>query len=92
MLYRKSSCTDFVEVKCVVHDVRFEVFTAMKIEFEVFCVLMSCSVVVRYQCFTGSCCLHLQGEVAGIGRNGIDLDPDLTEAADATSWQEVRRV
>jgi hypothetical protein len=29
--------------------------------FEVFCVVTPCSVVVGYQSFTGSCCLHLQG-------------------------------
>jgi hypothetical protein len=35
-----------------------------------------CSVVVRYQRFRGPCCRHLQGEVAGMGENGIDFGPD----------------
>jgi hypothetical protein len=41
---------------------RFEVFTAVKIQFEVFWVLTPSS-VVGYQRFGGPCCLHLQGEV-----------------------------
>jgi hypothetical protein len=33
---------------------------------EVLSVVTPCSVVVGYQRFGGSCCLHLQGEVAGV--------------------------
>jgi hypothetical protein len=40
-------------------DVRFEVFMAVKIQVEVFWVVMSCGVVVGYQHFRGPCCLHL---------------------------------
>jgi hypothetical protein len=39
--------------------VRFEVFTAMKIQVEVW-VVMSCSVVVGYKHFGGPCCFHLR--------------------------------
>jgi len=38
------------------NDVRSEIFTVIKIEFVVFWVVMSCSVVR----FWGTCCLHLQ--------------------------------
>jgi len=38
----------------------FEVRTAMKIQVEVFCAVTPRSVVIRYQLFGGSCCLHLQ--------------------------------
>jgi len=37
---------------------------------EVFWVVTPCSVVVVYQRFGGPCCLHLQGDVAGMGNNG----------------------
>jgi len=42
---------------------RFEVFTVVTIQVEVFCVVTQCSVMAGYQRFGGSCCLHLQGEV-----------------------------
>jgi len=42
---------------------RFDVLTEVKIQVEVFWVLMSCSVVVGYQCFAGLCCFHLHPEV-----------------------------
>jgi len=42
---------------------RFEVFTAVKIQVQVFWVVMPCSVAVRYRCFGGPCCFHLGGEV-----------------------------
>jgi hypothetical protein len=38
-------------------------FTVVRIQVEIFRVVMPCSVVVGYQRFRGSCCLHLQGEV-----------------------------
>jgi hypothetical protein len=41
---------------------RFEVFTVMKMQVVVFCVVRPCSVVVGYQRFGGPCCLHLQVE------------------------------
>jgi hypothetical protein len=43
-------------------DAKFDVFTVVKIQVEVFCYVTPCSVVVRYQRFEGPCCLHLQGE------------------------------
>jgi hypothetical protein len=43
-------------------DARFEVFTAVKIQIEVFYVVMPRSVVTGYQRFGGLCCLHLQGD------------------------------
>jgi len=42
--------------------VRFEVFTAVKIQVEFFWVVMPYSAVVEYQRFRGPCCLHLQDE------------------------------
>jgi len=39
---------------------RLEVFTVVKIHFEVFWFVTSCSVTVGYQCFRSLCCLHLQ--------------------------------
>jgi hypothetical protein len=38
----------------------------------VFWMLTLCSDVVGYQCFRGPGCLHLQGEVNGAGKRGID--------------------
>jgi hypothetical protein len=46
---------------------RVEVTTVVKIETEVHWVALLCSVAVKYQCFRGPCCLHLQGEVTGNG-------------------------
>jgi hypothetical protein len=43
-------------------DARFYVFTAMKIQVEIFWVVTLCS-VVRYQRFIGPCCLRLEAEV-----------------------------
>jgi len=43
----------------------------MKIQIEVFWIVMPCSVVAEYRCFGSPCCLHLQGEVARMGKNGI---------------------
>jgi hypothetical protein len=43
--------------------VRFEGFMVVKIQVEVFWVMMLRGVMVGYQHFRGSCCLHLQGEV-----------------------------
>jgi hypothetical protein len=45
--------------------VRLEVFMAVKIQTEIFWVVMPCSVVVGYQHFRGPCCLHLHNEVTG---------------------------
>jgi len=45
-------------------DGSFETFTAVMFQVEVFWVMTLCNVVVGYQRFIGSCCLHLQGEVA----------------------------
>jgi hypothetical protein len=41
--------------------VRFEVFTAVKIQIEVRCVVKPCSVAVGYQRFGEPYCLHLRG-------------------------------
>jgi len=42
---------------------RFEIFTTMNIQVNIFWVITPCSFVVGYQRFGGLCCLHLQGEV-----------------------------
>jgi hypothetical protein len=44
-------------------DVKFEVFTAVKIQVAVFCVVTQSSGLAGYQCFGGPRCLHLKGEV-----------------------------
>jgi len=41
---------------------RFEVFTAVKFQDKVFCIVILCNVVVGYQYSEGLYCLHLQGE------------------------------
>jgi hypothetical protein len=51
----------------------FECFTAVIFQFEVICIVTSCSVVVGYQRFRGPCCLHLQGKVAGRERLRVIL-------------------
>jgi hypothetical protein len=51
----------------------FEAFTVVMFKVEVFWVVMPCSVMVGYQHFRGPCCLHVQGEVAGMGGNSIDI-------------------
>jgi hypothetical protein len=56
------------EVDKIWHDVRFEVSMTMKIQIEVFWVVMPCSVVVGYKYFKGPCWFHLQGEVTGSGK------------------------
>jgi len=48
--------------------VSFVVFTAVKIQIEVFWVVMPYSVAVGYQNLGGSCCLHLQCEVTSNGK------------------------
>jgi hypothetical protein len=40
-----------------------------------------CSVVVGYQRFGGPRCFHLQVEVNGMGKNGIDIGQDWRGAA-----------
>jgi len=41
--------------------------------------------VVGYQQFRDPCCLHLQGEVAGMGKNGMDIGLNWRVAAGITS-------
>jgi len=38
--------------------------------------LLGCDAVVGYQHFRGPCFLHLQGEVASMGENSIDIGLD----------------
>jgi len=40
-------------------ETNFKTFMAVMFQLEVFWVMTLCSVVVRYQCFRGPCCLHL---------------------------------
>jgi hypothetical protein len=44
---------------------RFEVFTEMKVQVDVFCVVIPCGLVVGYRRFGGPCCLRLEGENGG---------------------------
>jgi hypothetical protein len=43
--------------------------------------MVLCSAVVGHQHFRSQSCLHLQGEVARMGRTGIDKGPDWRGAA-----------
>jgi len=45
------------------------------IQVQVFWVVMLCSAAVGYQGF-GGLCLHLQGEVTVMGKNGIGTGPE----------------
>jgi hypothetical protein len=54
-----------------IFNVRFEICT-QTIQVEVFWVMTPCSDVVEYQCFGGTCCLHLQGEV-NAGKGGTEI-------------------
>jgi len=44
------------------HHVRLKVFTVMKIQIVLYCVLTPCSDIVGYQCFRGPCYIHLHSE------------------------------
>jgi len=70
MLYRNFFA--FPLWKHVLRNARFQLFTAMKIQVEVFWVVTSYSVIVGYQRFKGPYCLHLQG--LGRRHNPEDLD------------------
>jgi hypothetical protein len=48
------------------------IFMAM-IQALVFWVMILSSNVIVYQCFGGPCCLHLQGDVNGAGKGGVDI-------------------
>jgi hypothetical protein len=45
----------------------------VKIQIEVFWFVTVCTVEIGYQHFRGPCCLHLQGDVTGMGINGMDI-------------------
>jgi hypothetical protein len=59
----------------------------VNIQVEVFQVVMLCNVVVRYQRFKGSCCLHLQGKVTNAGKKGQIYRPGVQEGRGG--WQLV---
>jgi hypothetical protein len=63
-------------LRYLISDASFQAFKAVMFQVEVSWVITPCSVVVGYQDFGGPCCFHLQGEVAGVGENGIDTGPD----------------
>jgi len=65
--------------------VSFEAFPAVMFQVKVFWVVTPCSVIVGYQHFRSPCCLHLQGEVAGMGENSIDVGLDWKGAAGAAT-------
>jgi hypothetical protein len=48
-------------MKTILFNMRFEVLIAVKTSMLVFCVVISCGLVCRYQCSRGTYCLHLQG-------------------------------
>jgi len=47
----------------------------VKVQVEVFSVVMLCSAVIGYQHFGGPCCLHLQSEVTGNRKDGHRYRP-----------------
>jgi len=47
---------------------RFEVSVVVKIQAEVFWIVIPCSVVIGYRHFKSLCCLHLQSKVTGNGK------------------------
>jgi hypothetical protein len=49
---------------------RCEVLVVVRIQVEFFCIVKPCSVMVGYQHFRGPCCLYVQVEVTGNGKNG----------------------
>jgi hypothetical protein len=53
-----------LELQKYYREVRFEVFTAMKILVFVFWVVILCNDVGGYQCFRGPCCLRLHAIMA----------------------------
>jgi len=63
----------------------FEAFMVVMFQVKVLQLVMQCIIVVGYQFFRGPCCLHLQGEVARMGENSIDMGPDWRGAAGAAS-------
>jgi hypothetical protein len=63
-------------------DASFEAFTAVMFQVTVFWVVATCSVMLGYQHFRGPCCPHLQGEVADMRENSIDICPELRRAVD----------
>jgi len=63
----------------------------VKIQVEVFWVVMLCSVVVGYQCFRGQSCLQLQGEVTRMAKSDTDIGPEWRGASGAASQQEAGR-
>jgi hypothetical protein len=50
-----------------------------------FCVVIPCIVMAGYHCFRGLCYLHLEGEIARMGENGINIGLDWRGAAGASS-------
>jgi hypothetical protein len=69
----------------------FEAFMVMMSQVKVFWVVMVCSVVLGYHCFRGSCCLHLHGEVARMGKNSIDTGLDRRGVVGAKSQWDPQR-
>jgi hypothetical protein len=45
----------------------------LNIQVEVFWNVTPCSAAVGYQWFEKSCCLHLKGEVTGVGIKGANI-------------------
>jgi hypothetical protein len=45
-------------VVCVQYILRYKVLTAVTVKIIVFWVVAPCSLVVRHQCFGGTCCLN----------------------------------
>jgi len=53
-------------------------FTLWGFQVEVFWVVTPCGVVVGYQRFGGPCCLHFQGEAAGVEEKGYRYTNSIT--------------
>jgi hypothetical protein len=58
------------------------------IQIIVFWVMIPCNDVVRYQCFGGPCCLHLQGEVNGDRKGGMEMGKEYKRGKNACKSRE----
>jgi hypothetical protein len=62
----------------------------VKIQVEVFWVVMPCSVAVGHQNMRGPCCLHLKGEVNVAGEKGIGISIEYRKGGGGGRiWQPV---
>jgi hypothetical protein len=64
---------------------------AVEIQVVVFWVMTLSGDVVGYQHFIGPCCLHLQGEVTGAGKGGLEIGKEYKRGRVHVGQQEARK-